>query len=264
VTDSATALLELDGVSKSFGRVVVADKLTFTVSHGEILGIVGPNGAGKTSLFGLISGELALDGGEIRFAGAPVMRLDAAARCRLGIGRTFQVPRPFGGLNVLENVLVAAQGGAACGARALPRRRGTRSNTAGAGEPPSAPACCSASGWSWRGARQQVAQLPARRGGRRRALPIPGFAESWSRSSARFGNEGVAVVWVEHVVLWPVRSPAQVPGWRAYLGEGEPGDVLANPTVREVFLGSEVTTSLMGSDPATPATQVAPTRKEQS
>src|ERR1700756_3473396 len=104
-------LLQLDGVTKRFGQVVIAEDLSFAVGRGDIVGIVGPNGAGKTSLFGLISGDLAPDGGEIRFVGRTVTRLDAAARCRLGMGRTYQVPRPFGDMTVFENLLVAAQQG---------------------------------------------------------------------------------------------------------------------------------------------------------
>src|SRR6202166_2115809 len=104
-------LLELDHVTKRFGRVVIAEDLSFTVGAGDTVGIVGPNGAGKTSLFGLISGDLPPGAGEIAFAGRPVTKLDAAARCRLGIGRTYQVPRPFTDMTVFENVLVAAQQG---------------------------------------------------------------------------------------------------------------------------------------------------------
>src|SRR6266700_8331666 len=104
-------LLELDHVTKRFGRVVIAENLSFTVGPGDTVGIVGPNGAGKTSLFGLISGDLSPGAGEIRFAGRTVTKLDAATRCRLGIGRTYQVPRPFADMTVFENVLVAAQQG---------------------------------------------------------------------------------------------------------------------------------------------------------
>src|SRR5258708_25308930 len=104
-------LLELDHVTKRFGRVVVAEDLSLAVGPGDTAGIVGPNGSGKTSLFGLISGDLAPGAGEIRFAGRTVTKLDAAARCRLGIGRTYQVPRPFGDMTVFENLLVAAQQG---------------------------------------------------------------------------------------------------------------------------------------------------------
>src|ERR1700679_1052636 len=114
----ANPLLQLDGVTKRFGRVVVAEDLSFTVGPGDTVGIVGPNGAGKTSLFGLISGDLTPGAGQISFAGRQVTRLDAAARCRLGIGRTYQVPRPFTDMTVFENVLVAAQQGAGLRRRA--------------------------------------------------------------------------------------------------------------------------------------------------
>ena len=113
-----TALLELDAICKSFGRVVVADNLSVAIGAGDLVGIVGPNGAGKSSLFGLIAGDLAPSSGEIRFAGAAVTKKDAAARCRLGIGRTFQVPKPFGAMTVFENVLVAVQQGAGLRRRA--------------------------------------------------------------------------------------------------------------------------------------------------
>src|SRR6202451_4261982 len=119
MADSGAPLLEMAGVSKSFGRVVVADSLSLRVGGGDMIGIVGPNGAGKTTLFSLISGDLAPDSGEIRIRGAAVTRQGTAARCRLGIGRTYQVPRPFGAMTVFENVLVAVQQGARL------RRRGS-------------------------------------------------------------------------------------------------------------------------------------------
>src|SRR5499427_10628376 len=104
-------LLQLDNVTKRFGRVVIAEQLSLSVGTGDTVGIVGPNGAGKTSLFGLISGDLAPGAGEISFDGRTVTKLDPAARCRLGIGRTYQVPRPFTDMTVFENVLVAGQQG---------------------------------------------------------------------------------------------------------------------------------------------------------
>src|SRR5580693_5978425 len=114
----AEPLLELDHVTKRFGRVVIAEDLSLAVGAGDTVGIVGPNGAGKTSLFGLISGDLSPDAGQVRFAGRRVTKLDAASRCRLGIGRTYQVPRPFADMTVFENVLVAAQQGAGLRRRA--------------------------------------------------------------------------------------------------------------------------------------------------
>src|ERR1700721_3338672 len=102
----AEPLLELDQVTKRFGRVVIAEDLSFAVGPGDTVGIVGTNGAGKTSLFGLISGDLSPGAGSVSFAGRPVTKLDAAARCRLGIGRTYQVPRPFGDMTAFASVPV--------------------------------------------------------------------------------------------------------------------------------------------------------------
>src|SRR5580693_7012262 len=113
----AEPLLELHHVTKRFGRVVIAEDLSFTVGSGDTVGIVGPNGAGKTSLFGLISGDLSPGAGSVAFAGRPVTRLDAAARCRLGIGRTYHRPRPPADTSVFERPLGSPRRGAGvCGA----------------------------------------------------------------------------------------------------------------------------------------------------
>src|SRR5918999_2001826 len=106
MTDAA--ILEVDGLRKAFGRVVVADELTFSVAPGEAVGIVGPNGAGKTSLLNLITGTLRPDGGRVVLDGTSIERLPAHARARLGIGRTYQVPRPFSGMTVFENVVLGS------------------------------------------------------------------------------------------------------------------------------------------------------------
>src|SRR6266550_1626910 len=98
-------LLELAGVSKRFGRITVADSLSLRFSAGEAVGIVGPNGAGKSTLFAMVAGDLSPDAGDVRVDGRSVIRLDPAARCRMGIARTYQVPRAF------ENMLVAAYRG---------------------------------------------------------------------------------------------------------------------------------------------------------
>ena len=85
-------LLQLDNVTKRFGRVVIAEDLSFAVGPGEVVGIVGPNGAGKTSLFGLISGDLSPGAGQVRFAGRTVTKLDAAAPGRCGRCRACTAP----------------------------------------------------------------------------------------------------------------------------------------------------------------------------
>src|SRR2546427_9657798 len=88
-------LLQLEHVTKRFGRVVIAEDLSFTVGPGDTVGIVGPNGAGKTSLFGLISGDLSPGAGQIAFGGRPGTKLGAAAPCRRGNRRPYHVPPPF-------------------------------------------------------------------------------------------------------------------------------------------------------------------------
>jgi branched-chain amino acid transport system ATP-binding protein len=97
-------------VSRRFGALLVLDDVNFVVGTGEAVGVVGPNGAGKTTLLNILSGSLAPSSGAVRFRGADITPLRAARRCGLGIARTYQVPRPFGGMTVFENLLVAAPG----------------------------------------------------------------------------------------------------------------------------------------------------------
>src|SRR5436190_5703133 len=102
------SILALSQISKRYGAIVVADGLDLTLAEGEALGIIGPNGAGKTSLFNLIAGTLRPDSGSVRFRDRDITGLGAAARCRLGIGRSFQIPHPFAGMSVFENIVVGA------------------------------------------------------------------------------------------------------------------------------------------------------------
>ena len=101
-------LLALEQISKRFGAIVVANRIDLALAPGEALGIIGPNGAGKTTLFGRISGTLAPDGGRVVYAGRDITHLPPAQRCALGIGRSFQIPQPFSGMSVFENLVVAA------------------------------------------------------------------------------------------------------------------------------------------------------------
>ena len=110
-----TALVEVREVSKAYGSLVVASDISFSLDAGEVLGILGPNGAGKTTLFNMISGDVAPDAGRIFLGGADVTRLRPHERCRRGIGRSYQIARPFGGLTVFENVLVGAIFGGGAG-----------------------------------------------------------------------------------------------------------------------------------------------------
>lgn len=103
-----SSLLTAIGLNKAYGAVRIAEDISFDVPEGEVVGIIGPNGAGKTTLFGLLAGTVPLDRGEIHFGGRDVTDLPTHDRARLGIARTYQVPRPFTHMTVRENLLVAS------------------------------------------------------------------------------------------------------------------------------------------------------------
>ena len=105
--------LELWQVTKRFGGVAAVDGVTFEVAKGDIVGIIGPNGAGKTTLLNCISGLYRLDGGDIRWDGASISGMAPHRVARLGIGRTFQIVRPFGSMTVRENAAIGALFGSA-------------------------------------------------------------------------------------------------------------------------------------------------------
>jgi branched-chain amino acid transport system ATP-binding protein len=101
-------ILALEKISKRFGAIVIADGLDLALSESEALGIIGPNGAGKTTLFGIMTGTVAADAGRVLLNGADITRLPPPRRCMMGIARSFQIPQPFGGMTVFENLVVAA------------------------------------------------------------------------------------------------------------------------------------------------------------
>jgi branched-chain amino acid transport system ATP-binding protein len=103
-----TALLAVEGVSKHFRGLLAVDQVSFAVGPGDILAVIGPNGAGKTTLFNMIAGVFAPDDGTISFGGARIDGLAPDAVCRRGIGRTFQIVRPFPALTVEDNVVIGA------------------------------------------------------------------------------------------------------------------------------------------------------------
>ena len=102
------AILALEKISKRFGAVVVAQEIDLALDEGEALGIIGPNGAGKTTLFGIMTGTIKADAGHVLFGGSDVTRKSPPRRCVMGIARSFQIPQPFGGMTVFENLVVAA------------------------------------------------------------------------------------------------------------------------------------------------------------
>lgn len=247
-------LLELDSLSKRFGQVLVADELSLAVAEGTTLGVVGPNGAGKTSLFGMISGEIRPDSGEVRLDGTRLCGLGTAQRVKLGIGRTHQVPRPFARMTVFENVLVAAhQGGglrssaaATCALNAIEECR--------LGEHANSPA--GRLGLLSR-KRLEVARALATEprlllldevaGG----LTDPEVAELVSIVRA-INARGVTVVWIEHVVRALLSTVDRLVCLAVgrLIADGVPREVLARQDVKELFLGTESTVIELTEPPA--------------
>ena len=118
-----SAILEIKNVTRRFSGLVAVNDVSFDLQPKEILGIIGPNGAGKTTLISLISGTLPPSSGDILFEGKSIANMPAYQRARLGIGRTFQIMRPFPGLSVLDNVAVGALFGRGGGNAELARAR---------------------------------------------------------------------------------------------------------------------------------------------
>jgi len=236
-------LLSLVDVSKRFGRVLVADRLSLRVDEGEAVGVVGPNGAGKTSLFSIISGDLGADAGRITLAGRDVGGLDPARRSRLGIGRTYQVPRPFENLTVFENALVAAEQGGALARHAARDRAVEVLDRAGLTDVANVPAGRLT---LLRRKRLEVARALATgprlllldevAGG----LTDPEVDELLAMVTALHAD-GLTIVWIEHVVhalTRGVRRLVCLAGGRI-IADGRPAEVLAADAVREVYFGIE-------------------------
>ena len=239
------ALLEVESITKHFGALVVLEDLNLVVAPGQAVGIVGPNGAGKTTALDIVAGDLAPSSGQVRLGGRDVTRLAAHTRCRLGVGRTAQIPRPFEGLTVFENVLVGATFGAE-------RRRGTVIREAAAVD---ALELTGMLGVANRLA-GTLTLLDRKRLELSRALATQprlllldeiagGLTEVEVMKLVAVIKEiratGVAIVWIEHIVhaLLSVVDRMLALDYGRTLLEGDPHEVMASPEVQAVYLGTE-------------------------
>jgi branched-chain amino acid transport system ATP-binding protein len=237
------ALLALRSVGKSYGALRVTDDISLEVREGETLGILGPNGAGKTTLFNLISGDVRCDQGSVHYDGRDITRLAPHRRCRLGIGRSYQVPQPFGHMTVFENLVTAACfGGGQREHEAWETAAGVLEQT---GLKPHANALAGELTLLNR-KRLELARALATGP---RLLLLDEIAGGLTEDEAallvdelkRIKAAGVTMVWIEHVVhaLLAIADRLFVINFGCRLAEGEPISVMANPEVRRVYMGIE-------------------------
>ena len=236
------SLLSLENLSKSYGALKVTDGVSLEVAQGEIVGILGPNGAGKTTLFNLVAGTVKPNAGRVLFKGQDVTAIDASARCRMGISRSFQIPNPFNGMTVFENILVGATFGRPTSigpeARAadvlyltgLTRRANDRAGS--------------------------LTLLERKRLEMARALATDpalllldeiagGLTERECQSLLdairAVHSTGVTIVWIEHVVhaLMSVAQRLVVVDFGRKIADGPPSEVLGSKQVQSVYMGAD-------------------------
>jgi branched-chain amino acid transport system ATP-binding protein len=234
------ALLGVENLVKSFG-VRVIDGLSFEVEEGEAVGIVGPNGAGKTTLLNLVAGELQPDGGGISFEGRDVTRMRPDLRAKAGIARTAQIPRPFEGLTVFENVLVGATFGTTAHRREATDRAVAALEDAGMIGKANVPA-----GRLPLLDRKRL-ELARALATRPKVLLLDEIAGGLTEGEVHelidrireIHAGGVTIVWIEHIVhaLLAVVTRMMAMSFGRKIAEGEPREVMSSAAVREVYLG---------------------------
>jgi len=238
-----TAVLSVRGLTKSFGAVRALGPVDLDVAPRERLGIIGPNGSGKTTLINCVSGLVAPDGGSIAFQGADITALPAWRRARLGLSRSFQIPQPFAGMTVIENLLVPLDCLAAPGRRASASERARE--------------LLRATGLLARrdDPAETLSQLELRKLELARALAaeprvliadeaMAGLSETEIDEVLallfRLNEQGVAVVMIEHIMHAVMRFSQRLVCLETgmIIAAGTPAEVAADETVQRVYFGS--------------------------
>ncbi len=237
------ALLALHGVSKSYGALKVTDGISLAVESGETLGILGPNGAGKTTLFNLISGDVRVDAGRVEYEGRDVTALAPHQRCRSGIGRSYQVPQPFGNLTVFENLVTAACFGGG------QREEDAWATAVEVLEQTGLEPHANKPAGSLTLLNRKRLELARALATKPRLLLLDEIAGGLTDHEARelvdelkrIKAAGVTMIWIEHVVhaLLAIADRLFVINFGCKLAEGVPRAVMEDPEVRRVYMGME-------------------------
>jgi branched-chain amino acid transport system ATP-binding protein len=234
-------ILAFEKVSKHFGAVVVARAVDLALAEGEALGIIGPNGAGKTTLFGIASGTVTPDAGRVIFAGIDITRLAPERRCRMGIGRSFQIPQPFNGMTVFENLVVAAAFGGGRRERDVYARCVELLEQCGLAHKANRPA------GSLTLLDRKRLELARALATQPRVLLLDEVAGGLTEHECTalvdlirdIRRGGIAIIWIEHVVhaLVALVDRLLVLHGGGFIGEGAPNTVIKSPAVREIYMG---------------------------
>ena len=235
------AILAFERISKRFGAVVVAKEIDLTLADGEALGVIGPNGAGKTTLFGIAAGTVAPDAGRVVLGGTDITPMRPERRCRLGLARSYQIPKPFAGMTVFENTVVAA-----AFARGV-RERDVYASCLDVLDRCGLYAKANRLAGSLTLIDRKRLELARALATRPRVLLLDevagGLGEHDCASLVTLIREvrasGVSVIWIEHVVhaLIAVVDRLAVLHAGAIIATGDPGAVIRSAEVAEIYLG---------------------------
>jgi branched-chain amino acid transport system ATP-binding protein len=237
-------MLSVDGLTKRFGGFLAVNQVSFEARQGEILGLIGPNGSGKSTTFNLIAGNLRPSAGSVRFAGIEIAGLAAHTICRQGIARTFQIPRPFRKLSLIENVTLAAYYGKAGGISRAQAQAHAEEALALVGLPTDPSATTNGLGAAAL-KKLELARALATRPKLLLADESLGGLDSTEMEHAADLLErirtrmGITIIWVEHImgVLMRVVDRVVVLDHGEKIFDGTPALAAVDPRVTEVYLG---------------------------